>query len=149
MFRAWKVPVGFVREEVRCFGPSGRMIFRWGPEFRRMAGMFDLTTEVDTVTDAAFDETGTYVASFIIDDQVVGEIDVPVYVQAAARSLPKDTEDGLKKSDVIWVSADVGEPDGLGAGVVRVQGRPDLRAVAARAGARGADDPGASARRAS
>ena len=108
LFRAWKVPVGFVREEVRLYGPSGRMIFRWGPEYRRMVGMFDLTTEVDVIRDAAFDETGTYVASFIIDDQVVGEIDVPVYVQAAARSLPKDTEDGLKKSDVIWVSADVG-----------------------------------------
>jgi len=105
LFRAWKVPVGFVREEVRLYGPSGRMIFRWGPEYRRMVGMFDLTTEVDVIRDAAFDETGTYVASFIVDDQVVGEIDVPVYVQAPSTSLPKDTEDGLKRSDVIWVSA--------------------------------------------
>ena len=44
-------------------------------------------------------------ASFIVDDQVVGEIDVPVYVQAPSTSLPKGTEDGLKRSDVIWVSA--------------------------------------------
>jgi hypothetical protein len=107
LFRAWKVPVGFVREEVRLFGPSGRMIHRWGPVVRRMAGQFDLTTEVDVVDDAVFDETGTYVASFIIDDQVVGEIDLPVYVQAAAATLPKDTEDGLKRSDVIWLSAKV------------------------------------------
>src|SRR5512132_3052955 len=47
LFRAWKVPVGIVQEEVRLFGPSGRLVFRWGPEYRRMAGMFDLTTEVD------------------------------------------------------------------------------------------------------
>jgi hypothetical protein len=107
LFRAWKVPVGTVEEEVRLYGPSGRMILRWGPVYRRMAGMFDLTTEVDEVDDAVFDETGTYVASFVIDEQVVGEIEVPVFVQAAPVKLPKETEDGLKRSDVIWVGADV------------------------------------------
>lgn len=106
IFRAWKIPVGFVREEVRFFGPSGRMVHRWGPEYRRMAGMFDLTTELDEVRDALFDESGTYVASFIVDDQVVGEIEIPVFVQAAAEKLPKATEDGLKKSDVIWVGVE-------------------------------------------
>jgi len=108
MFRAWKVPVGIVQEEVRLFGPSGRMMFRWGPEYRRMAGMFDLTTEVDHVGRAVFDETGLYVASFVIDDQVLGEIEVPVYVQAQPPALDKSVEEGLKKSDVIWVGADVG-----------------------------------------
>src|SRR5439155_1702131 len=49
MFRAWKVGVGIVQEEVRLFGPSGRMVWRWGPAYRRMEGMFDLTTEVDVV----------------------------------------------------------------------------------------------------
>jgi hypothetical protein len=47
------------------------------------------------------------VASFIIDEQVVGEIELPVYVQAAPTKLPKETEDGLRKSDVIWLGADV------------------------------------------
>jgi len=108
MFRAWKVPVGIVQEEVRLFGPSGRMMFRWGPEYRRMAGMFDLTTEVDHVERAVFEETGMYVASFVIDDQVLGEIEVPVYVQAEPPALDKSVEEGLKKSDVIWVGADVG-----------------------------------------
>jgi hypothetical protein len=103
LFRAWKVPVGVVQEEVRLYGPSGKMLLRWGPEYRRMQGAFDLTTELDVVDDAAFDETGTYVASFILDDQVVGEIEVPVFVQSAATKLPKETEEGLKKSDVIWV----------------------------------------------
>ncbi len=84
IFRAWKVPVGFVTEEVRLIGPSGRTIHRWGPEVRRMRGAMDLTVELDHVEDAVFDESGTYVASFILDDQIVGEIDFPVFVQTSA-----------------------------------------------------------------
>lgn len=108
IFRAWKVPVGIVQEEVRLFGPSGRLVYRWGPEYRRMAGMFDLTTELDEVPHAVFDETGMFVASFVLDDQVLGEIEVPVYVQATPPKLEKGIEDGLKKSDVIWVGSKVG-----------------------------------------
>ncbi|MGZ5294567.1 MAG: hypothetical protein ACXWFU_12360, partial [Actinomycetota bacterium] len=108
LFRAWKVPIGFVNEEIRLIGPSGRTIFRWGPEVRRMVGAMDLTTEVDTVEDAVFDETGTYVASFILDGEIVGELEFPVYVQSAPAKLDKDTEDGLKKSDVIWIGTDRG-----------------------------------------
>src|SRR5215213_7161352 len=73
IFRAWKVPVGFVTEEVRLIGPSGRTIHRWGPEVRRMRGAMELTVELDHVEDWVFDESGTYVASFILDDQIVGE----------------------------------------------------------------------------
>lgn len=108
LFRAWKVPSGFVNEEIRLIGPSGRTIFRWGPEVRRMVGAMDLTTEVDTVEDAVFDETGTYVASFILDGEIVGELGFPVYVQSSPTKLDKDTEDGLKKSDVIWIGTDRG-----------------------------------------
>lgn len=108
IFRAWKVPTGFVHEEVRFFGPSGKMVYRWGPEIRRMVGGMDLTTELDTVETAVFDETGTYLASFILDEEIVGELELPVFVQAAASKLAKETEDGLKKSDVIWVGADAG-----------------------------------------
>ena len=82
-FRAWKVPAGFVMEEVRLFGPSGRTVFRWGPEPRRMVGAMDLTTEVDEVDRAVFDETGTYVASFMVNGEIVGEIEVPVFVQSS------------------------------------------------------------------
>jgi hypothetical protein len=106
MFRAWKVPVGFVTEEVRFIGPSGRTIYRWKPHVRRMAGAMDLTTEIDVVDDAVFDETGTFVASFILDGQIVGELEFPIYVQAAPAKLAKETEDGLKKSDVIWVGSE-------------------------------------------
>ena len=108
IFRAWKVPTGFVHEEVRFYGPSGRMVYRWGPEVRRMAGGMDLTTELDTVSEAVFDESGVYLASFILDEEIVGELELPVYVQAAAAKLGKETEEGLKKSDVIWVGAEHG-----------------------------------------
>ena len=107
VFRAWKVPIGFVTEEVRFIGPSGRTIHRWGPQVRRMAGAMDLTTEVDSVTDGVFNESGTYVASFILDGQIVGELEFPIFVQAPATKLPKETEDGLKKSDIIWVGTEV------------------------------------------
>jgi hypothetical protein len=106
IFRAWKVPTGFVHEEVRFFGPSGRMVHRWGPEVRRMIGQMDLTTELDTVSSAVFDESGAYLASFILDEEIVGELELPVYVQAASPKLAKETEDGLKKSDVIWVGTE-------------------------------------------
>ena len=103
LFRAWKVPTGFVSEEVRLVGPSGRTLHRWGPNVRRMKGSMDLTIETDLVADAVLEETGTYLASFILDDEIVGEVEFPVYVQAPPTKLPKETEDGLRKSDVIWV----------------------------------------------
>jgi hypothetical protein len=105
VFRAWKIPVGVVQEEIRLFGPSGRMALRWGPEYRQMNGMFDLTTEVDEIGHGVFDESGLYVASFVIDDQVIAEIEFPVYVQSEPAKLDKSVEEGLKKSDVIWVGA--------------------------------------------
>jgi hypothetical protein len=71
-----------------------------------MVGAMDLTTELDSIDDAVLDETGTYVASFILNGEIVGEIEVPVYVQVAPTKLPKDTEDGLKKSDVIWIGTE-------------------------------------------
>jgi hypothetical protein len=106
IFRAWKVPTGIVNEEVRFFGPSGRMVWRWGPQPRRMVGAMDLTVAADRVVDAFFDESGTFLASFILDEQVIGEVELPVYVQAAPTKLPKEVEDGLKKSDVIWVGVE-------------------------------------------
>ena len=132
IFRAWKVPTGFVSEEIRLVGPSGRTLYRWGPEVRRMKGAMDLTVEVDRIDDAVLEETGTYVASFILEGEILGEIEFPVYVQAAAQKLPKETEEGLRKSDVIWVGHSRERTQADGAGVVRVQGREDLRAVVPR-----------------
>lgn len=104
--RAWKVPTRTVAEEIRLIGPSGRTVHRWGPRPRRMIGMMDLTVEVDTLDDAVLDETGTFVASFIIDGVIVGETEFPVYVQASPTKLPKEVEDGFKRSDVIWLGVE-------------------------------------------
>jgi hypothetical protein len=106
MYRAWKVPTGVVSEEVQFWGPSGTLTHRWGPEVRRMRGMMDLTEERDLVEDAQFRESGTHVASFVLDGEIVAEIEVPVFVQEAPTKLPKDVEDGLRKSDVIWVGVE-------------------------------------------
>jgi len=38
---------------------------------------------------------------------VLGEIEVPVFLQTPEKQLPKHIEDGLKRSDVIWVGLDV------------------------------------------
>jgi hypothetical protein len=101
--RSWKVANGLVTEEIRFVDPSGRTVHRWGPEVRRMRGSMDLTTETDVVEDATFLATGTHIISFILDDVIVGELEVPVYVQEAPTKLSKELEDGLKKSDVIWL----------------------------------------------
>jgi hypothetical protein len=102
-YRAWKVPTGLVAEEVRLTGPSGRVWHRWGPTPRRMLGSMDLTIESDVIDDAILGEAGAYVASFILDDEIIAEVEVPVYLQQAPTTLPKHVEDGLKRSDVIWV----------------------------------------------
>ena len=107
-FRAWKVGTGIVAEEIHFYGPSGRLVYRWGPEPRRMIGTMDLTVETDAIADARFDETGTFLASFVLDGEIVGEIEVPVHVQLAPSKLPKDVEDGLRRSDVIWVGVEAG-----------------------------------------
>lgn len=106
IYRAWKIGTGIVSEEVRFFGPSGQMIHRWGPVARRMLGSMDLTVETDLIDDVTFQESGTHLASFIIDGEVVGEVEFPVYIQQAPAKLGKDVEDGLKRSDVIWVGVE-------------------------------------------
>jgi hypothetical protein len=105
-YRAWKVPTGFVSEELRLTAPSGAVAYRWGPNIRRMVGSMDLTVETDVVEDAVLSEAGTYLASFILEDQILGEVEVPVYLQTAPATLPKRVEDGLKRSDVIWVGVE-------------------------------------------
>ncbi|MGH2634603.1 MAG: hypothetical protein ACRDHU_00405 [Actinomycetota bacterium] len=107
IYRAWKVGTGMVSEEVQFYGPSGRLVHRWGPEVRRMLGSMDLTVETDRVEDARFDETGVFLASFVVDGEIVGEIEVPVFVQTPPAKLPKEVEDGFRKSDVIWVGVEV------------------------------------------
>src|SRR3954470_5737640 len=103
VYRAWKVPTGLVSEEVRLTAPSGRTAYRWGPTPRRMRGSMDLTIEADVIEDAVLPEAGRYAASFILEDEIIAEIEIPVFLQEVPTSLPKHVEDGLKRSDVIWV----------------------------------------------
>jgi hypothetical protein len=110
-YRAWKVPTGFVSEEILLTAPSGRVAYRWGPALRRMRGSMDLTIEDDVLDDAVLVETGSYLASFALEGEIVGEIEVPVFLQSAPGALPKHVEDGLKRSDIIWVGV---EQDGQG-----------------------------------
>jgi hypothetical protein len=95
-----------VSEQVQFWSPSGRLAYQWGPVVRRMLGMMDLTEERDLVEDAHFEEAGTHIASFVLDGEIVGEIEMPVFVQEAPTKLPKEVEDGLRKSDVIWVGVE-------------------------------------------
>jgi hypothetical protein len=106
IYRAWKIGTGTVVEEVHFYGPSGRLAYRWGPAARRMKGTMDLTEERDVVEDARLDESGTHVVSFVVDGQIVGEIECPVFLQEAPAKLPKDVEDGLRRSDVIFVEVE-------------------------------------------
>jgi hypothetical protein len=104
--RAWKVPTGVVSEELLFWNPSGELVHRWGPVARRMLGSMDLTRETDRIDDAVFSDPGTHLASFVIDGEVVSELEFPVFVQEAPTKLPKEVEDGLKRSDVIWVGVE-------------------------------------------
>ena len=109
IFRAWKVPVGFVTEEVRLIGPSGRTIHRWGPEVRRMRGAMDLTVELDHRGGRGVRRVGHVRGVVHPRRPDRGRDRLPgVRADVARTKLSKETEDGLKKSDVIWVGVERG-----------------------------------------
>src|SRR5262249_15190296 len=72
------------------------------------------------IEDAVLPEAGLYACSFILEDQVIAAIEVPVFLQQVPTSLPKHVEDGLKRSDVIWV----GVPNGARPSRGRFRKRP-------------------------
>ncbi|HVM12501.1 MAG TPA: hypothetical protein VM638_08510 [Actinomycetota bacterium] len=104
--RHWKAPQGIATEHFELVAPSGRVAYASEPRARRFPGQMDLTELIDVVDDAVFGEIGIYVASFLIDGDVEGQVDFQVFLAAAPQKLPKDVEDALKKSDVIWVGAE-------------------------------------------
>jgi hypothetical protein len=106
VIRDWKAPTGYLPESVELIAPSGRGAHRIGPDARYLVGSMDLTRFEDVVTDAVFEELGGYVASFLLNGEVLGQTDFQVVLQAAPDKLPKEVEDGLKKSDVIWVGVE-------------------------------------------
>lgn len=106
VIRDWKAPTGHLVEEVQLTAPSGRVVYRVGPEPRYLLGSMDLTHFETIVEDAKFEELGVHLASFLLDGEVLGQTELQVVLQAAPEKLDKDIEDGLKKSDVIWVGVE-------------------------------------------
>jgi hypothetical protein len=106
IIRDWKTPTGYLPEEVQLIAPSGKVSYTTGPVTRHFLGSMDLTRFEDVVGDAMFGELGTYLASFILDGEVHGQTEFLVVLQAASQKLPKEFEDGLKKSDVAWVGVE-------------------------------------------
>jgi hypothetical protein len=106
VIRDWKAPTGYVVEEVRLIAPSSRIVHRVGPEPRYMLGSMDLTHLETVIEDTTFEELGMYAASFLLDGEVVGQTEFQTVLQAAPEKLDKEFEDGLRKSDVIWVGVE-------------------------------------------
>ncbi|MGH2740579.1 MAG: hypothetical protein ACRDH6_08890 [Actinomycetota bacterium] len=104
--RQWKAPQGVVAEHFEFVAPSGKTSYRSEPRPRRMPGQMDLTRLVDVVDDAIFGELGIHLASFLVDGEAQGQVEFQVVLQQAPAQLPEDVEEGLKKSDVIWVGVE-------------------------------------------
>jgi hypothetical protein len=101
--RSWKAPTGYVTEEIEFISPDGLVAHRIGPAPRSMLGSMDLTTITTRVEDATFGQAGAYLASFLLDGDLVAQVDFQVALQPIPAKLPGGYEDGLKRSDVIWV----------------------------------------------
>ena len=111
MIRDWKAPTGYLEEEVQLVAPSGKVMYRIGPAARYLVGSMDLTRFEDVVEDAVFEEAGIYLASFLLAGEVLGQTEFQVVLQAAPEKLPKEVDDGLKKSDVAWIGVESGNKD--------------------------------------
>jgi len=101
--RDWKCPTGQVTEEIELITPSGMVAHRIGPAARYMFGAMDLTHLETVVEDAVFAESGGHLASFRLDGEIVAQVDFVVVQSAVPAKLSQPYEDGLKRSDVIWV----------------------------------------------
>jgi hypothetical protein len=106
IIRDWKTPTGYLPEEVRLVAPSGKVAYSLGPTTRWFKGSMDLTRFEDVIEDATFEELGTFLASFVLDGEVLGETEFQAVLQAPSQKLPKEFEDGLKKSDVAWIGVE-------------------------------------------
>lgn len=103
VLRSWKAPTGYVTEEIELISPDGMVAHRIGPAPRYMLGSMDLTPISTSVQDATFSQPGAYLASFLLEGELVAQVDFQVVLQPVPAKLPGTFEDGLKKSDVIWV----------------------------------------------
>jgi hypothetical protein len=106
ILRDWKAPGGYLAEAVELIAPGGRVAYRVGPAPVRMLGTMDLTRFETVVEDAVLEELGMYLASFILDGEVLGQTEVQVVQQAAPAKYTAEVEEGLKKSDVAWIGVE-------------------------------------------
>jgi hypothetical protein len=111
VIRHWKAPQGYMAEHFELTAPSGRKAYESEPVARRMPGQMDLAQVTDVVRDCTFQEVGIHVVSFLIDGEVQGQVEFQVLLTAGPAQLPKEIEDGLKKSDVIWVGVEANGRD--------------------------------------
>jgi hypothetical protein len=105
VIRDWKAPTGYLEEEVQLIAPSGKVAYRIGPKVRRLLGSMDLTRFEDLVDDATLEEVGTYLATFLLGGEALGQTEFQVVVQAPEK-LPQEVEDGLRKSDIAWIGVE-------------------------------------------
>lgn len=106
VYRQWKAPQGIVAEQFQLIAPSGKTTFRSEARARKMPGQMDIAQVLDVVDDAVLPELGVFLASFLIDGEVQGQVEFQVLLQQAPAALPKEIEDDLKKTDVIWVGVE-------------------------------------------
>jgi hypothetical protein len=103
ILRDWKAPTGYLSEEIELIGPSGKRAHLVGPAARFMYGSMDVTHLETVVEDAVLEDVGGYIASFLLEGELIGQTDFQVILAAPPAKLPQAYEDGLKRSDVIWV----------------------------------------------
>src|SRR3989475_5243110 len=106
VLRDWKAPTGYIEEEVQLVAPSGKVVHEIGPAARHFLGSMDLTRFEDVVENAVFEEVGVYLASFLLAGEILGQTGFQVVLQAAPDKVPKQVDDGLKKSDVAWIGVE-------------------------------------------
>jgi hypothetical protein len=106
IIRDWKAPTGYLSEEVELLAPSSAVAYRLGPLASYMLGQMDVTRLENVVEDAMLGEVGTYVASFLLEGEVVGQTEFQVAVRPTPAKLPGSFEDGLKRTDVLWVGVE-------------------------------------------
>jgi hypothetical protein len=106
VIRHWKAPQGMVTEHFEILAPSGRITYRSPLVPRRMPGQMDLLELIDRPEDAVFEEVGVHVASFLVDEEVQGQIEFQLVLQLPPTKLPKEYEDAFRKTDVIWVGVE-------------------------------------------
>ncbi len=104
--RDWKAPTGYMTEEIELVAPSGAVAHRIGPVASFMYGQLDVTRQETVVEDAVFDEVGVHLASYLLQGDLIAQTEFQVVLRPVPPRLPGPYEDGLKRSDVIWVGVE-------------------------------------------